>query len=152
MNNAYQVNNNDLQEILHTEIPLTQAMGIFVRCYSGNSITLSAPLQPNINHKNTAFGGSLYNISVLAGWGLLYIKLMERGISGTIVIQKSSIDYMLPVEQDFSATCTIGDVPLFERFVHALQRKGRARMRLNVSVAVNNCPAVAFSGTYVVFT
>ena len=145
------MNKNELQNILHTEIPLTQAMGIFVQRYNSNSLTLSAPLQPNINHKSTAFGGSLYSISVLAGWGLLYGKLMERGIRGTIVIQKSSIDYKLPVEQDFSAICTIDDASQFERFVHTLQRKGRARISLDVAITVNNCTAIAFGGTYVVF-
>ena len=141
-----------LQEVLYHEIPLSQAMGIEVRNYSGDSLTLSAPLSPNINHKSTAFGGSLYNISVLTGWGLLYIKLKENGIVGQIVIQKSAIDYILPVEHDFCATSTITDITQFERFIRVLRRKGRARIGLNVNILENSRAAVVFNGTYAVYT
>ena len=80
-----------LQSTLHTEIPLTQTMGIKVIAYGDRQLTLKAPLQPNINHKSTAFGGSLYSIAVLSGWGLLFLLLQEQELSGQIVIARSEV-------------------------------------------------------------
>ena len=58
---------NQLRNVLHEEIPLTKAMGVEVNSYDGHCLVLSAPLDPNTNHKDTAFGGSLYSLAVLAG-------------------------------------------------------------------------------------
>ena len=77
----------ELQKVLHLEIQLTRAIGIEVVEYGENGLTLYAPLDNNINHKSTAFGGSLYSVSVLTGWGLLYLLLIKYGLSGQIVIQ-----------------------------------------------------------------
>ena len=46
-----------LEQLLHQDIPLTQALG------------LSLPLAANLNHKSSMFGGSLYCGAVLAGAG-----------------------------------------------------------------------------------
>jgi thioesterase domain-containing protein len=64
---------SELQKILYSEIPLTKAIGIEVCEFTGLSLTLKAPLEKNINHKCTAFGGSLYSVAVLSGWGLIYL-------------------------------------------------------------------------------
>jgi len=56
-----------LQQTLKHEIPLTQATGIKVFEVTEDSITLRAALENNVNHKSTAFGGSLYSLSLLTG-------------------------------------------------------------------------------------
>lgn len=53
-----------LQEVLNTEIPLTNSIGIQVGEHTDLSLTLHAPLINNINHKRTAFGGSIYSIVI----------------------------------------------------------------------------------------
>ena len=55
-------------------------MGIRVAAYDGTSLKLTAPLAPNINHKSTAFGGSLYSLAVLCGWGIVHLKLAEAAL------------------------------------------------------------------------
>jgi len=42
-------------------------MGIRVAAFNGTSLTLRAPLRPNVKDKGTAFGGGLYALLVLAG-------------------------------------------------------------------------------------
>lgn len=63
-----------LQARLLEEIPLARHMEIRVLCSDRRSLLLSAPLAANSNHKGTAFGGSLYSVAVLAGWGLLTLE------------------------------------------------------------------------------
>ncbi len=139
----------ELERILHEEIPLTQAMGLRVAGYDGRCLHLAAPLAPNTNHKRTAFGGSLYSLAVLCGWGLLHLKLGEAGLHKHIVIQESGIRYLHPVNGDMTAECCIDEAAL-ERFLRTLQRHDRARLDLAVHIQHQGRVAVAFSGRYVV--
>lgn len=138
-----------LQQTLHSDIPLTREMGITVAAYDGRQLRLAAPLAPNLNHKCTAFGGSLYSLAVLCGWGLLQLKLEEAGLHHHIVIQEANIEYLLPVAQDMEAECTLDENAL-QRFLTMLKKHGRARLSLEVAVRRDEQTAVKFSGRYVV--
>lgn len=138
-----------LEQTLHREIPIAHEMGITVSAYDGKQLRLAAPLAPNINHKCTAFGGSLYSLAVLCGWGLLHLKLEEAGLHKHIVIQEADIRYLLPVDQNMQAECTL-DEAAFQRFMRMLEKHDRSRLALNVVITHNGQPAVEFSGRYVV--
>lgn len=139
----------ELERTLHEEIPLSRAMGIRVAAYDGSKLQLSAPLAPNTNHKSTAFGGSLYSLAVLCGWGLLHLKLREAGLRKHIVIQESSIRYLLPVDGEMAAECR-PDETAFARFLRTLEKHGKSRLALDVVIMQDGRPAVEFSGRYVV--
>jgi thioesterase domain-containing protein len=139
----------ELERTLHEEIPLSRAMGVRVAAYQDNTLQLAAPLAPNTNHKRTAFGGSLYSLAVLCGWGLLQIKLREAGLRKHIVIQASDIRYLLPVNEDMTAECRL-DEDAFAHLMRTLEKRGRARLTLDVAIMQDGCPAVEFSGRYVI--
>jgi thioesterase domain-containing protein len=140
----------ELQSVLHHEIPLSQQIALVVRRYDGERLTLAAPLAPNINHKATAFAGSLTAVATLAGWGAVWLLLREHDLSGAIVIQESATRYLLPVGGDFLATCARPAAGETERFLAALRRRGKARLRLAVEIpASDGRTAVAFTGHYV---
>jgi len=139
-----------LEKLLHEEIPLTTAIGIQVKYYDHASLTLLAPLANNINHKCTAFGGSLYAVAVLSGWGLLHLRLAEQGLHGHIVIQESSVKYLKPVTTDIEATATLATTQNFERFVKLFQRKGMARIEIESRVMQRGQVALEFTGNFVV--
>lgn len=63
-----------LQTVLHHDIPLTAEMGLEVLEWREQQLSLHLPLAPNVNHKSTMFGGSLYCGAVLAGWGWLHLR------------------------------------------------------------------------------
>ena len=87
-----------LESVLHHDIPLTRDMGLKVLDWHDQQLRLYLPLDANVNHKSTMFGGSLYCGAVLAGWGWLHLRLKEEGIKdGHIVIQEGQISYPLPV-------------------------------------------------------
>ncbi len=138
-----------LERTLHDEIPLSKAMGVRVIAYDGSSLKLTAPLTPNINHKNTAFGGSLYSLAVLCGWGMVHIKLAEAALHKHIVIQESNIRYIRPVDEDMQAECKLDDETL-NKFLRTLHKHDRARLSLDVVINNQGQPAVEFSGRYVV--
>jgi hypothetical protein len=52
------MNNTALEQYLHEHIPLSAAMGVKVVQADPQCVVLTAPLAPNINHRDTVFGGS----------------------------------------------------------------------------------------------
>lgn len=140
-----------LERLLHHDIPLTGDMGLRVRAWDNHCLRLHVPLAPNVNHKSTMFGGSLYCAAVLAGWGWLHLRLGEAGLSGGhIVIQQGQIDYPLPVAGDALAVCENIDEALWQRFLKTYRRHGRARLQLQTQVLDGERCAVTFSGQFVV--
>lgn len=138
------------EKVIHTEIPLSQAMGVSVSSYDGVKLSLVAPLEKNTNHKSTAFGGSLYSLAVLTGWGWVYLKLLELKLTGHIVIQKSEIDYFLPVKGEMVAQCQVSDPTILQKFIHTYKKKDRSRIQLVVNIFQGNECAVQFRGSYVI--
>lgn len=141
-----------LQTTLHHEIPLTRAIGIEVEKASTDSVTLTAPLENNINHKSTAFGGSLYSVAVLAGWSMIFMRLDAAGIKAHIVIQESNIEYLHPIANDIRAKCSIDSEDRFQKFINIFKRKGVARIMLQSIIEDDQGVAVSFEGRYVIHT
>lgn len=81
----------DLQSYLHTHIPLSKAMDVAVIACSPDEVVLHAPLAPNINHRDTVFGGSLSTIAILSAWSLLHVRLTSFGMKSRLVIQHNTM-------------------------------------------------------------
>mgnify|MGYP001563339059 CR=1 FL=1 len=141
----------DLERILHTEIPLTRAMGVRVLRADRNGLALGAALAPNLNHKQTAFGGSLNSLATLACWGLIQLLVRDRGRAITVVIQESSVQFLKPVIQDFEAVCPLPPAPVIEKFLRTLERKGRARLALEATIHTDGEIALQFHGQFVAY-
>jgi thioesterase domain-containing protein len=139
-----------LQAALAAEIPITGAIGLTVAGFDAGALTLTAPLAPNINHKDTAFAGSLNAVLTLAGWSMLWLIARGAGVPAKVVIQDSTIRYLRPVAHDFTAACMLPEQPEIERCLLMLRKKGKARMELGAAIREGGELAVAFSGRYVV--
>jgi thioesterase domain-containing protein len=137
-----------LETTLHREIPLTRAMGVTVVRFDAGGLTLAAPLAANLNHKRTAFGGSLAALATLAGWGLLQLLLRDHAPT-TVVIRDSTVRYLHPVTQDIEATCPPPAAPELERFLRMFERRGMARIELVATIPAGGEEAVQFRGGYV---
>ncbi|HXF29469.1 MAG TPA: YiiD C-terminal domain-containing protein, partial [Chlamydiales bacterium] len=138
-----------LQSYLHTHIPITKAVGVEVVEASQAKVILSAPFAPNINHKKTVFGGSLHAVATLSCWSLMYIALQEVGISDVqIVITESHVNYLAPVDSDFLAECKAPEKEAWDRFIHMLQAKGKARLKLSAKIFHKDHLAVDFQATF----
>lgn len=141
----------ELQEMLDREIPICQAMGITVHSVGRNGLTMQMPLDLNINHQKTAFAGSLNALCTIAGWGTVVLLARPQCPTGGIVIRRSFIRYLEPVESPLIlATCTLAPVDELDYFLEMLHEKGRAKLDLRTVIAGKNGPAVIFNGSYVV--
>ena len=118
----------ELEHYLHAHIPLSQAMEVSVFEVQPQSVTLSAPLAPNINHRDTVFGGSASAAAILAAWSLLHIRLVGEGISSRLVIQRNTMSYALPIDGTFTAVATMPSAEDWARFLRMFKRRGKARI------------------------
>ena len=137
-----------LEKTFHDLIPITREMGIRVLRYDGSTLVLTAPLAPNVNDKGTAFGGSLYSLLVLAGWGLIHLRLRQEGIAGDAMIHESSVTYSLPVTDDWQVSCSLPEAAEYQRFIDRLRSRGRARLALASRIMDGDRVAVSFRGNY----
>ena len=112
---------------LLAKIPLARTMQLRVAHYSGDVLTLSAPLAPNVNDKGCAFGGSLASAMTLAGWGLVALKLESLGENCDIYVQDSTIRYLAPIWSDFETQAMLGDGQTWDDFLTALNTRGKGR-------------------------
>lgn len=136
-----------IEELLHEKIPITRALGVRVEDYDGQRLILAAPLGENVNHLGTAFGGSLYALAVLSGYGLLWLELRESVCN--IIIHDSAVTYDRPVREDIRAVCSRPEEKAFATFMRRFQQKGRARIVLSATVEAGGATAVRFRGTFV---
>lgn len=137
-----------IQELFHSKIPITRAMGVRAEDYDGKRLVISAPLEANVNHLGTAFGGSLNALAVLSGYGLLWLELQDTECH--IVIRKSSISYERPVRGEIRAVCARPEAATLAEFKQTFQRKGKARIALAATIDCEGVTAVRFEGTFVV--
>jgi thioesterase domain-containing protein len=138
-----------LRAKLRRDMPITKALGLRVVGNAGGGLVMRSPLEPNINHKGTAFAGSLNATATLAGWGTIWLLLREHGLRSHVVIQDSTVHYVRPVTGDFTARCRAPSPGAVERLVNAVRRRGRGRIELDVLVSDASGDAVRFHGRYV---
>lgn len=125
------------ERYLHEHIPLAGSMGVGVASVEDEHVLLRAPLEPNINHRETAFGGSLSAIAILAGWSLIQARLAKEGLAARLVIQRNTMSYDAPVDKDFLAQASFENPADWERFARTLRRRGAGRITAVAEILVD---------------
>jgi thioesterase domain-containing protein len=119
-----------LERFILDTIPLTRAMGLRVLEADARSLTLGAPLAPNVNDKGCAFGGSLASLLTLAGWGLVRVRLGAAAADSDIYVQDSTIRYTAPVWCDLRVRAGLAEGERWQDFEQAFAARGRARVQV----------------------
>ena len=139
----------ELERYLHEHIPLSHAMRVGVVTVDAGTVVLRAPLEPNINHRETVFGGSASALAILAAWSLLQVRVMAAGLAPRLVIQRNTMDYELPIAGTFQARSALAEPGHWTQFTHMLERKGKARIAVNAVLAFEGEVAGRFAGEFV---
>jgi thioesterase domain-containing protein len=140
-----------LEHTLHTEVPLTEVMGLRVEGHDENELLLHADFEPNINIHGTAFGGSLYSICAVTCWGMLHLRFEEEGIPAHCVLGSADIVYQLPVRGDIKARCRLPDDDSVSQMIQNLKRGEKARIELKAEIHTEDGIAVVYTGSYSAF-
>jgi thioesterase domain-containing protein len=141
---------DDITRYAHQHIPITQHMGIKVLAIDIDNLAISvvAPYAPNINHRETLFGGSISTLGILSGWSLLWAVLQDNTIPNRLVIQSSNTQFIKPADADIVAQCSM-EPSNWSEFRSMLQRRGKARISLNAEITCKDIVVATHTGQYV---
>lgn len=143
---------NQLEATLHREIPLSAAMGVSVLHADAALVRLGAPLDPNINHEGSAFGGSGAALAMLAGWSTVHLRMSGLAPGSRTVIHSQSMVFSRPIVTDFEAVCVAPPGAQWDRMDRAVARGRRGRIELTVRLVADGVEVGSFEGRYVVLT
>ncbi len=139
-----------LEQYLHAQIPVSRAMGMRVIHADRTRVVLRAPLGPNINHRQTFFGGSAASLATLAAWALAHERVREEsGLDVHVVIQRSSMEYLEPAADEVEAECVAPPDEKWDRLLRSVRRWGKGRIRLAVRLHAEGETVGSFEGEFV---
>jgi thioesterase domain-containing protein len=140
----------ELEAHLHAQIPVSRAMGLRVIRADRTGVVLEAPLEPNINHRQTFFGGSAASLATLAAWALAHERVREESdLDLHVVIQRSSMEYLEPAATEVLAECVAPADQIWDRFLRSLRRWRKGRIRLTVQLRADGAIVGNFQGDFV---
>lgn len=124
-------------------------MAVKALAVDDDGVTLVAPLEPNINHHGTAFGGSASTLATLAAWSALHVRLFKLGVTSQLVIQRNTMEYTRPIFGELVARAVVPEDEEWGHFVKSLARKGRGRLRVYAVITYDGEAAGKFVGDFV---
>ena len=143
-----------IAELLREQIPITRAMGVSIESYTGSVLVMSAPHEPNHNHLNTAFGGSLHALATLSGYAWLWLELgvTEENKGVHVVVRESHMKYLRPVRGELRAICRRPADEDVSHFWRDFRARGKARLVLQATIEEQGTVAAEFKGEFVAIT
>lgn len=142
----------ELTTWIKDNIPLLNNMEVSFDQFQEGELVISCPLEPNINDKGTAFGGSIAALATICGWLYTTLYARTRVEDCAAVIADSQMTYHAPGTGRISARCK-SIVP--EKFFNRLNERKNAKLALTVElfsqVEEQESPAkiATYNGIYV---
>ncbi|WP_158882789.1 YiiD C-terminal domain-containing protein [Rhodanobacter sp. L36] len=139
-----------LVRFVRDEIPLALAMDLQLGDFSNDTFSLLAPLQPNVNDKGCAFGGSLVSLMTLCGWALVELALRRQGQDCDVFVAESTVRYLAPLWQDFRSDARLAEGADWATFFRTLEARGKARIEVDCVIPDGDGkPAATLSARFV---
>lgn len=136
---------------VHKEIPLTHAMQLSLDSYDGNMLKLKVPLAPNINDKGTAFAGSISALGNITGWSLLMLWSAREFAPCRVAIADARFSFKRPLCSGFHSVVSLPSDEVCRQLLESLQKRGRGKVGLHVSLADSEGEAVVLEAQYAVW-
>lgn len=124
----------ELQNYVDNHIPIVKANRFQIVEANPNTVVVGAGLADHVNHRDSAFGGSLSTALILASWAR--VRLWTDGFdpSTVIVISEQRVRFTLPVLADFEARTRPLAPEALARAQRQLGRFGKARFNVEAEV------------------
>jgi thioesterase domain-containing protein len=124
----------ELETYLHDRIPLTRAMAVEVRAAGIDGVEVYAPLAPNINHRDTVFGGSASAVAIVAAWSALHVRMRAAGLDVRLVIRRNTMSYERPIATGFTAAAAPPAGDAWVKLVATVERGRPARVNVHAQL------------------
>ena len=97
------------------------------------------------------FGGSASAVAILAAWSMLHLGLAAEGLGSRRVIQRNTMDYLAPIDGNFTAVALAPARRAWESFTRMIRRKGLGRITQAAALHYQGQVAGALAGEFVAF-
>lgn len=147
------INLTEFEAECRADIPLLDAMELSFIDYDNLTLTMEAPLAPNINNKGTAFGGSIASICLFGGWAVSTLAFTDNNIHNTeIVVYKNEMTFEHPAKGHLTINAYIKSDD-FKPCLARLKANDRKHIRMNIHVDLfhDEVRCAAMQGLYVVW-
>jgi thioesterase domain-containing protein len=135
-----------LCETWHNTIPASKFMQITPVLFNGDSLQVTAPIEPNINLHHSMFAGSIYTLMTLTGWGMVWLQQQLSQVNGDIVLADAKVRYLKPVPKQAYAKVIW---PYTDLTPLACGR--RVKITLEVALYCDEVMCATFTGQFVSF-
>lgn len=140
----------EIEKYLYKHIPITKALGVRAVSFTPEEVKFKAPLSNNINHRSTAFGGSISSLLITTGWSYLRMLFDEEEPVPRIVIGRSATNYIKPIKIDFTSELILPEKEVITKFMEMFERFGKARITLKAEIRKDGNVLAEFEGDFVV--
>jgi len=143
---------SELQDYVDVHIPIVKANRLEFLEVNLNRVSVGGALSDHVNHRNSAFGGSLSTALILAAWARVRLWTETFEPRAVIVIADQRVKFTLPVLADFAADTRPVSPDVFEKARQQLDRFRKARFTVEAVVVHQGDTAIRaeFSGEFVV--
>ncbi|MGI2261081.1 YiiD C-terminal domain-containing protein [Shewanella sp. GXUN23E] len=135
---------NELAHTWHQTIPVSRFMQLQPVDADNGVLSVSAPLEPNINLHQSMFAGSIYTLCTLTGWGAVWLAQQLGDVEGDIVLGRADIRYLAPI-----VSAPVASVRFDNIDVGKLRRGQKLKQELQISLSCEGIPCAQFRGIYV---
>lgn len=144
------MNAHELTQFLQHHLVQARAAQMVVEEASEAAVRVRAPLEFNLNHHGTAFGGSQAMLGITSGWALLHAALARAGVKATVVIGDSHTRYRSPVQDNLVATAAVDAADLAKFAEQARHRNARLTVvtEIRSEADADGEPAAVHTGVY----
>ncbi|WP_330217637.1 YiiD C-terminal domain-containing protein [Endozoicomonas numazuensis] len=136
----------DFQQWILSNIPLLQTMQLQFDGFDNGVLTMSCPLEPNINDKGTGFGGSIGALATICGWTYTMIHAKTALEDPEAMIVDQSMKFHAPVTGTFTASCSSA-IP--DDFHQRLQEGRNGKLHLEIAIHSNGEQVATYQGFYI---
>lgn len=134
---------------LHTQIPITRTMGIEILDICASNVRSTAPLEANINHQESAFGGSIATLGIVTGFVIVWANLKLNELEAELVIQHSETEFSKPALGKMVAESRSLSEAAMVEFISSLERTGKAQMQVTSDIFSEGKLVATNRGTFV---
>jgi len=137
---------------MRAQMPLLNFMQVEATHWDGQVLTLSAPLEPNRNDKNTAFAGSIASLSTVTGWALLMLWCQREFGPCQVAVYHAELRYRHPITDVFKASAHLPNEAALEQLRKRMASHGKGRIDVQLIVHSGEQEAVTQTAGYAIWT
>jgi len=139
-----------LEQYIKQQLPAIDACGIAIESRNEEQLILSAPLALNHNDRDHFFGGSIFNLALMACWGTLYLECRKHMERPNIVTRDGQIRYRHPCAGSLiQASCRNPLPRQWEGFFAHYEKTGQTSLSLTSKIISGDQAAAYFDGVFV---